>query len=216
MRQLNRNNNIRITALKDIQRKIKYLCKLHSVIGHDSGDNFYSADFMEVQLSYGKIIVMSSNMEFAIDPYWELTEELPFFGDFNNYSTYKLSSIAYVLNMVDDSIRRTFSNLDFEFFESFQLLYMSAFKVARKALYSGARHQVNFGKYTTSRFIVRGDVATYEILHNQSHEVLLAVKNGVIDLSDSLLINRARGVHVFRNNIVNLVNARLVEDSMRF
>ena len=216
MRQLNRNNNIRITALKDIQRKIKYLCKLHSVIGHDSGDNFCSADFMEVQLSYGKIIVMSSNMEFAIDPYWELTEELPFFGDFNNYSTYKLSSIAYVLNMVDDSIRRTFSNLDFEFFESFQLLYMSAFKVARKALYSGARHQVNFGKYTTSRFIVRGDVATYEILHNQSHEVLLAVKNGVIDLSDSLLINRARGVHVFRNNIVNLVNARLVEDSMRF
>lgn len=216
MRQLNKNNNIRITALKDIQRKIKFLCKLHSVIGHDSGDNFWADDFMEVQLSYCKIVVMSADMEFAIDPYWELTEELPYFGDFNNYSTYKVSGIAYALNTVDDSIRRKFSKQDIEFFESFQLLYMSAFKVARKALYSGARHQVNFGKYTTSRFIVHGGVATYEILHNQSHEVLLSVKNGVIDLSDSLLINRTRGVHVFRNNIVNLVNARLVEDSMRF
>lgn len=216
MRQLKENTNIRTTALKDIQRKIKYLCKLHSVIGHDSGDNFWADSFMEVQLSYGKIIVMSSDMEFAIDPYWELTEELPYFGDFNKYSTCKLNSIAYVLNTVDDSIRKTFSKQDIEFYESFQLLYTSAFKVARKAFYSGARHKVNFGKYTTSRFIIRDGIATYEILHNQSHEVLLSVKNGVIDLSDSMLINRTRGVHVFRNNIVNLVNARLVEDAMRF
>ena len=71
MRQLKTtktNNGIRIKCLKDIQRKIKYLSHLHSTICHDSGDNFWSDSFMDVQLSYGKIIVMSADMEFIFDP----------------------------------------------------------------------------------------------------------------------------------------------------
>ena len=95
------------------------------------------------------------------------------------------------------------------------MIYMSAFKVARKALYSGVNYQVNFGKDTTSKFTVRNGVATYEILNNYT-EPLLSVKNGVIDLRKATLINRKRGIHVFNPIVVNLINARLVEDAMRF
>ena len=95
------------------------------------------------------------------------------------------------------------------------MVYASAFKVARKALYSGAKYQVNFGKYTTSKFTVKNGVTTYEILNNYA-EPLLSVKNGVIDLRKSSLINRKRGIHVFNPIVVNLINCRLVEDAMRF
>lgn len=218
MRQLKTtktNNGIRIKCLKDIQRKIKYLSHLHSTICHDSGDNFWSDSFMDVQLSYGKIIVMSADMEFIFDPYWSLTKDLPYFGDFNNYSTYDLRGIAYILNTVDDDICKTFRHQDVEFLDFNQMVYASAFKVARKALYRGVKYQVNFGKYTTSKFTVKNGVATYEILNNYA-EPLLSVKNGVIDLRKSALINRKRGIHVFNPIVVNLINARLVEDAMRF
>ena len=64
-------------------------------------------------------------------------------------------------------------------------------------------------------FTVKNGVATYEILNNYA-EPLLSVKNGVIDLRKTALINRKRGIHVFNPIVVNLINARLVEDAMRF